>query len=338
MTDTENKSGSTKQSTADIIRQKLTTIAASASEQDRKAVDKLIRIAQDSGDLVSVVQTLTPAMCALIFLFHNSHNRPWSPQWTLEMVRRMENGLWRKNSMAAGFYTDGTLEDGQHRLAASALAGMPWTVAVVFGIEHDAIDTVDGGRRRSGADHAFLDGIIDPSKKQQIVKAAAAYFLRLGDKGAALRSEAEVKAAIEENDALLSQALEIAAQSRANLPTPLLKEGTAAAIAYVLSKALPPWPTQTIREKLAFMQQAGGSALGENDPFFLAAKALDDGRKRSARGEKLTTTKEMGIVIFAFSEAERGQKAVHKRKLEAAVKKTVPDPRYPDDALLQAAE
>ena len=323
-----------KKSLADEVRAQVTEVAAKASEKDRDAVAKLIKRAQGAAYGADTVE-LTAGMCALLFLFHNSHNRPWSAGWSLELSRRMKAGAWKLNSMSAGFYKDGLLEDGQHRLAAGAISGVTWTVIVVFGVDHGSVDTIDGGRRRSGADHAMLDGITDPSKKQAIVKTAANYFVRSGDASFALRSEAEVKAAIESNDALLVQAIEIAANSRQNVGTPQLKESVASAIAYVMMKGS--WPTQVIREKLAYFQQSGGSTEGENDPFFVAVQLLDAGRKRAARGEKLTMAKEMGIVIFALIEAQKGTKAVQKKRFEAAVKKSVPDPRYPIDVAHEAA-
>jgi hypothetical protein len=153
--------------------------------------------------------------------------------------------------------------------------------------------------------------------------------VRSGDPGAALTSEAEVKAAIESNDRLLIEAMEIGAKSRGNIASPKLKDITAATVAYLMMKASPRWPSQTIKNYLTLFQASGGSTLGEDEPFFLCAKELDEGRKRSMRGEKLTTAKEIGITIFAIAEAEKGVKAVHRRDLKNALKKTLPDPRYP---------
>lgn len=323
-----------KTSAADLLRARITEIAASASETDRNAVTKLVKRAENA-EYSSDVITLTAGMCALLFLFHNSHNRPWSASWSEELARRMKAGNWKKNSMSAGFYKDGLLEDGQHRLAAAAISGTAWIVVLVFGVEQGSVDTIDGGRRRSGADHALLDGIADPTKKQAIIKAAASYFVRSGNAEAALKSEAEVKNAIEFNDGLLVQAIEIGVQSRERIPDPQLKESTASAIAYIMMKS--EWPIQIIREKLAYFQQCGGSQLGENDPFFVTVKLLEDGRRRAAKGEKLTTNKEMAYVLLAFIEAAKGTKAVQKKRFVDAVKKSLPDPRYPGEATHEAA-
>jgi hypothetical protein len=324
-----------KRSLADEVRGEIAIAASKATEKDHKAVNDLIRRATNSAFSVELI-TLTPAMCALLFLNHNSHNRPWSPGWSLELARRMKTGQWKRNSMSTGFYNDGTVEDMQHRLAAAALADTTLTVPCAFGIEKDAVDTIDGGKRRSGADHAGLDGITDPGRKQAIVKAAANYLVRAGDAAAALKSEAEVKRAIETNDQMLAQAIELGEQSRHGIAGGgTLKQSSADALAYVLLKS--GWPVQNIRDKLG-MFQTGISTVSEDEPFYVAAKLIEARKKKAARGEKLTLAKEIGIAVFAMVETQKGVKAIQLRIVKAAVDgKTVPDPRFPL-AQQQAAE
>jgi hypothetical protein len=114
-----------------------------------------------------------------------------------------------------------------------------------------------------------------------------------------------------------------------------LKETVASSIAYVMMKSN--WPTQNIREKLAYFQQSGGSTLGENDPYFVAVSILAKARESKAKTERMTLAKEMGIVILALVEAEKGTKAIHKKRFMEATKKAVPDPRYPNPAAQEAA-
>jgi hypothetical protein len=247
----------------------------------------------------------------------------------------MKTGQWKQNSMGIGFYVDGTIEDMQHRLGASALAGMTWTVSCTYGVAKDAVDTIDGGKRRSGADHAGLDGITDPGRKQAIVKAAATYFVRAGDLSAALKSELEVKNSIEANDQLLAQAIDIGEQSEVGNSHPALKQSSANIVAYVLLKS--GWPAQSIREKLTLFQ-TGLSTVGESDPFFVASSLIEARKKRAARGEKLTVVKEIAIAIFAMVETEKGIKSILPKHVRAAVDgKSAPDPRFPQ-MTMQAAE
>jgi len=92
-----------KRSLVDEIRGQLTAIAAQATEQDRAQVNKLVTRATGAA-YGGEICTITPATAALLFLFHNSHNREWQPGWTLELARRMKDGLWKQNSMTPGFY------------------------------------------------------------------------------------------------------------------------------------------------------------------------------------------------------------------------------------------
>jgi hypothetical protein len=94
---------------------------------------------------------------------------------------------WRYNNASIGFYVDGWLEDGQHRLSAAALAGYTLETTVTFGIETNAIITVDDGAGRHASDVAKLDNIKGGKTKQAIVSTAARYLLKTSAPNAKLR-------------------------------------------------------------------------------------------------------------------------------------------------------
>lgn len=321
---------------ADEISTQIAEVAAKATESERRKVASLIAEAEGST-YRTATHALTSAMAAILFLQHNGHNRKWDARWSLELSRRMKAGQWKRNNHTIGFYADGMLEDGGHRLAALAISNMTIELAVVFGVDKDAIDTVDAGRRRTGADHAGLDGIVDASTKQTLVKNAANYLVKAGEPSAALRSEVEVKQAIEENNVLLEEAIDIGERSVENINDPALNKKVAASLAYLYLKN--GWASQRVRGALAlFQQSAHVSPVGENDPFYVAGKVLMDSRQRRARGESLTTLKEMAVVVFAMVETEKGAKAVQGKTIKAALKgKHLPDPRYPAEATAQVA-
>jgi hypothetical protein len=107
------------------------------------------------------------------------------------------------------------------------------------------------------------------------------------------------------------------------IATPVLKETQAQAIAFLL--LLGKWPKERIQEKLALFQ-TGVSQEGENDPYFVAAKIINKSHTATNRRDKLNTTKELGVVIFAMLETEKGVKAAPASKFRDAVKKEVPTP------------
>lgn len=323
-------------SVADEVRAKIVAIAAGATADDKKKVAEIIARAKKAKRDAGVF-TITAAVAAILFLQHNPHNRDWRPEGPKscgEYARRMSTQQWKFNNASIGFYVDGQLEDGQHRLSALAIAGHSADVAVVFGIERDAVVTVDDGLGRHGADHAKMDGIRDSKVKQTIIKIATAYMAKSGDKTAVLRSEAEVAASIKSNNELLDEAIEIGSASSRNVVDPVLKGATAQTIAYLMLTSA--WEPQRIREKLALFQ-TGVSTDGEKTPYFVAGEVIKSARKRVEAKDRLNTVKEIGVAVFAMIAAERGVKALTAGSVRGAVKKELPSPAWPGEAMSEAA-
>jgi hypothetical protein len=199
------------------VRTQILEVANKATDEERDMVANIVDMARKGG-FTSKVFDLTPAQCASLFINHNGHNRDWTPATAQEYARRMTAGLWKRNNATIGFYTDGNIQDGGHRLSAAALAGYKLIITVVFGIERDAISTVDNGKARHGSDHAKLSGIGNAVAKQRIIKGAARYLRKLGDKDASLRSESEVHAAILANDERLEEAIQSRREPRRGPP------------------------------------------------------------------------------------------------------------------------
>lgn len=81
-------------------------------------------------------------------------NRPvrWGDEGVAGYARDMKAGKWRVNGESVKIARDGTVPDGQHRLAACVEAGAPFWSLVVTGVEPDAQDTIDIGIGRKLAD------------------------------------------------------------------------------------------------------------------------------------------------------------------------------------------
>jgi hypothetical protein len=321
---------------AEQARAEVNVVAEGATTEEKRQCTELVERAK-AGKFDAGIVSLTPAICAILFLRHNPHNRDWrvdGAKGCREYARRMLGGQWRKNNATIGFYIDGQIEDGQHRLSGAAIAGHTLETAVVFGIERDAIVTVDDLAARHGSDHAKLNGIADASAKQAIVRMVAAYLIKTGNKEAALRSESEVHDAIRANNDALNSAIDIGNGSLKNIVDPVLKAAPAQALSYLMLQV--GWPEQRIREKLALFQ-TGVSMDGEKTPYFVAPEVIKAARSRMQRADRLSTVKELGIAVFAMVSAERGVRALQPSAMRGAVKKTLPDPKYPDDAIKEAA-
>jgi hypothetical protein len=335
--DTET-SISPKQNLANEVRTKIAAVAAAATDDERKTVKDILALAaKGQYGAGPKPYNITAGIGAVLFLEHNPHNRDWDPKWSLELSRRQRAGIWRLNNECPGFYKDGKLADAQHRFAATALSsGFAWTTVIIFGMERNSITTVDAGRRRDAASALKMDGMRDPKLKQTVIKTAASYLVKLGHESAALRSEVEISDAIQGNHGVLEVAISIAETSEQNLVNPVLKTSIAATVAYLgLTHG---WPEQRVREKLALFQ-TGQSNAGEQEPFFLAGKIIENARAKSGAQEKLSTIKEVALVMHAMRITTQGVRATTKKQMLAAIKSDLPKVDYPgEELLLEAAE
>jgi hypothetical protein len=307
------------------LRDQIKAIAGTASEDERKRVTDLIAQAHTAKYGASTFVTLTAPMMAVIFDSHNGYNRDWLPATSTEYARQMTKGLWQDTNATIGIYTDGLLEDGQHRLAAGALAGFTWRVHVIFGIAHTAIGAVDKAKARFGWQTMHFDKVVDARRKHDIVKSWRAYEKGRGNEPD-LKSELEIQAFITENDHQLGEAMAIGTAATKTVASPILKEEKIQAVAFIFLRAGRP------REQLLHYlsdQQAGQSRDGDSAPFFVAAQMITKAAQARERRDRLTTTRELGIVVHAVLQAEAGFKAVSPKSFRDAVKGRLPDPAVP---------
>jgi hypothetical protein len=172
--------------------------------------------------------------------------------------------------------------------------------------------------------------------KQSIIKTAASYLLRTGQESAALRSEVEIADAIHANNGVLEAAVEIAQVSEQNLLNPVLKQPTAATVAYLMLTH--GWPAQRVREKMALFQ-TGQSTSGEMEPFFIAGEIIGKAKAKTDAKDRLSTVKEVGLVLHAMRLSSQGVRAIGKAKMMAGIKNELPKADYPGEApMSEAAE
>ncbi len=95
---------------------------------------------------------------------------------------RFSNGEWVINGDTVVFDEDGFLVDGEARMRACVMSGVPFTTFVIRGIRKEAVETLQSGVSRSGEDALTIDG--EPYAKE----AAGAWnvvagYLRMLDTG-----------------------------------------------------------------------------------------------------------------------------------------------------------
>jgi hypothetical protein len=99
------------------------------------------------------LETVTPAM-ARAMLECNTKNRRMRPSWVKFLARCITEDRWHVTHQGIAFNGDGTLLDGQHRLAAIVQANKPVKVMVTRGLDCDAMYAIDGGKTRDICDIA----------------------------------------------------------------------------------------------------------------------------------------------------------------------------------------
>lgn len=331
--DSSNKVVSIKENVADQVLAEIRAVAEKAPAEDKKLAADIMAKAK-TGKKETEILTLTPGASAILFLGSNIHNREWRPELSREYARRMTAGQWQFNNATIGFYGDGALEDGQHRLGGSAIASYALSNVVVYGISRTAIATVDDVKVRHASDAVTLEGVTEAKAKQTIIRLASSYLVKTGDKSAALKSEVDVAVAIRSNNNLLDLAMSVGEGSRQGIADPVLKATQAHTVSYLMLTG--GWSEQRVREKLALFQ-TGVSADGEKTPYFVAAEIIKNARNRWQARERLSSLKELGVVVSAMLAAERGTKAMSASTLKTAVKKELPKPGYPAELTSEAA-
>jgi hypothetical protein len=313
-----------------VVRTSIAAVAAAATPEDRARVAAVIDAAIKSSpdQPFYSIELFSPAACAVFFLEHNPHNRDFRAGYALELERAIRAGQWQFNNATIGFYQNGDVSDGQHRLASKALAGDAFRALVVAGMERGAIVTTDTNARRSAGDAGQLEGIPDAKTKQRMVKATTGYLIKSGKKDAALKNDTEVLARMRADDDKLTEAILIgrAATDRTKIVTPVLDHDQCENLAYLLLAS--GWPNQEVRNHLASFQ-TGMSKDGESTPFFVAAQWIADARKTRKRGEQLSRAKELGVVVLALQLTVQGMTAVQKKRFQDGVRKELPNPSFP---------
>jgi len=89
---------------------------------------------------------------AQVILNDNIKNRKISKKTSETYCRDMQNDNWHNTHQGIGFYEDGILSDGQHRLEAIVKSNKSRTLDCGFGIEYPSAISIDDVRKRTLAD------------------------------------------------------------------------------------------------------------------------------------------------------------------------------------------
>ncbi|AKI27433.1 hypothetical protein [Moraxella phage Mcat9] len=88
----------------------------------------------------------------------NTKNRKISDRVVSAYAKDMLDGKWELTNQGVGFYEDGTLADGQHRLQAVIKSGKAVQMLVTTGMQKSSLLAIDSHRARSASDVLTLGG------------------------------------------------------------------------------------------------------------------------------------------------------------------------------------
>jgi len=203
------------------------------------------------------------------YLDKNIHNRHLNSRTVTHYANQMVSGEWKINGDSIKFASDGTLLDGQHRLAAVVKADKTINFPVFRGVELDAVKTIDTGKSRSLADHLKMHGFKSVCRVDMRTVAAAIRVILDFEKGIYTQRKRKITptAAIDfltDHSGLLdSCAFTVDLRGAIFLPPSLL-----AATHYLCSK------TGADKTDAFFTQLASGANLSLNSPILTLKNRL----------------------------------------------------------------
>lgn len=110
-----------------------------------------------SNSIKTDVVTITPRLARQL-LDQNTGNRKVSGTNLAKIKTIMERGEWALNGEAVKVAKDGRILDGQHRLRAAVETETTFETLIVYGLEDESQETMDGGKSRTLADILSIRG------------------------------------------------------------------------------------------------------------------------------------------------------------------------------------
>lgn len=120
-------------------------------------------------NIITTVEMVMPDK-AKEYLATMGKNRPISSREIDKWCRIIRNGDFKTTHQGIAFNEHGELIDGQHRLTACALTGIPITVCVTRGLNDDTMTSIDVGKTRTFHDVlSLMDFEDDPAFRSDMV-------------------------------------------------------------------------------------------------------------------------------------------------------------------------
>lgn len=235
------------------------------------------------------IETITPDQARTWLAQAEGQNyRRFRPAYAKGLAEAMRAGEWRQNGAAVVFDTDGILIDGQHRLNACVLAGVPFKTVVYRGAVETL--TIDTGLRRTFAD--WLEHKGEPFPKTLAAAVRWQYVFDCG--GISKAAESRNRISAEQAQAIFARhpGLRDAVKDTYQLRD-LLTHSTATILLYQFRCAA---PRETADQFLHLL--ATGEHLNVGDPILQLRKQLTAARRAT---HQPPVTLGMAITVKAWN-------------------------------------
>lgn len=218
-------------------------------------------------------ETITPQR-ARELLASNLHNRNLSKTRVHYYAEIMKRGEWDgKNGESIKIAEDGTLVDGQHRLAAVVESGVPVVMMVVYNVSIESQETLDQGRARTLSDMLKMRGYRNTIFLASVTRALVRWdsyspesaFRSFGASGAYTVTNGECFDFIEAHGKQIYESMCNSTVAARTLRVRPMIFGT---LYYKLSEAAPDYVDEF------FSLLASGDGLHDGDPIYMLRQYL----------------------------------------------------------------
>lgn len=245
---------------------------------------------------VRIRMLVTPALAKTWLETNNVKNRPLSEMHWMKIWLDIAEGRWKYNGEPISFGTNGALLNGQHRLQACAEGDTPIDTDVIFGLDPEAMSTIDIGKVRTAANIAHLEGI-----QNATVACAAAHLILLHENGGIQqlgnKQVEPSKTKVNELVRIDHRISDIAGRA-AGLGRSLASPRIMACCYYLFSAQNPELAEQF------FDRLASGAGLTKHDPVYLLRERL---RTNSAGKAKLPLLEIVALFFKAWIAYKSGK-------------------------------
>jgi hypothetical protein len=261
------------------------------------------------------VVDITPQM-AEEMLARNTHNRNLRHRVVSSYAADMAAGAWAEDGQSIKFAKDGTLLDGQHRLAAVAESGATVRMLVVRNLPLDAQENMDTQAKRSFSDVLKLRGEDNYIPLAAAVRRVHLWELGIRRPGGNTTPTVRQLLATLDKYPWLRDTVRATSTARAQLPI----HGSIISLAHWLFVQIDPEDCEFF-----FARLVDGVGLADGDPIHVLRRTVI---REMTAGTKLTETVVLAYVIKAWNAYREGRKiGLLKFRVGGAKPEPFPEPK-----------